>query len=700
MKKTIRHLIEIAAFLIAGLEFTFGSDKPVLNIIGKILLITATAIALWLVIPWQKLMKAFLRLFKKRRISTTILFTDIVGYNVLKEQDEEKALQLLEKNRYILKPLIEKYNGTWIKETVDCTISNFKSAIDAVNCALEIQQILSIDKELNLRIGIHSGEVIFHREEVIGNAVTVASGIEPFAEPGSICVTEDVYNTIRNIPGMESDFLGEKTLKSVDHPIKVYALKINKGTELLIKSSEGKPKPSIAVLPFIDMSADPEQEYFCDGITEEIINALTHVKNLRVIARTSSFCFKGEKVDITDIGKKLAVEWVLEGSVRKSDNRLRITAQLINVSNESHLWSEKFEREMEDVFAIQDEISLAIVNALKVKLLNKEKVAVVKRYTENHEAYNLYLLGRHHWNRRTEKDLKKAIEYFQQALEKDSSYTLAYIGLADLYNSLGLYGLMSPHDVFPKVKAAVEKPLWIDDTNAESHAALAFVSFFYDWDWSTAESEFKRTFELNPNNATAHHYYSKTLNVMGLFDKAKAQIKQAQELDPLSLPINADFVTPLYHARKYDEAIEQCMKTIEMDPHFPATYWYLGLIYFAKAMWMDAIEAHKKFVTLMGESPFALCWLGCDFAASGQRDEALKILDKLNQLSNEMYVSPFCLFIIYLGLDEKDKLFDYLEKTYVERAPLLTYINTTPLFDSISDDPRFKALLKKMGLPE
>jgi len=244
MRKTIRHLIEIAAFLIAGFEFTFDSKERILNIIGIILLITGTAIALWLVIPWKKLMKAFLRLFKKHRISATILFTDIVGYNVLKAQDEQKAEQLLEKNRYILKPLIKQYNGTWIKETVDCTISSFKSPIDAVNCALEIQRILSIDKELNLRIGIHSGEVIFHREEVIGNAVYIASGIEPFAEPGGICVSEDVYNTIRNIPGMESDFLGKKTLKSVDRPIKIYALKTGKGTEPLIKSSEVKPKPS------------------------------------------------------------------------------------------------------------------------------------------------------------------------------------------------------------------------------------------------------------------------------------------------------------------------------------------------------------------------------------------------------------------------------------------------------------------------
>jgi len=242
MRKTIRHLIEIAAFLIAGIELYFGSDKLILNIIGIILLIIGTFIALWLVIPWKKWVKAFLRLFKKHKISATILFTDIVGYNVLKAQDEQKAEQLLEKNRYILKPLIKQYNGTWIKETVDCTISSFKSPIAAVNCALEIQRILSIDKELNLRIGIHSGEVWFvGYDNVIGDGIYVASGIEPFAEQGCICISEDVYNTIRNIPGMVCDFLGEKTLKSVDHPIKVYALRRDGIPEPEIKPSTFEP---------------------------------------------------------------------------------------------------------------------------------------------------------------------------------------------------------------------------------------------------------------------------------------------------------------------------------------------------------------------------------------------------------------------------------------------------------------------------
>jgi len=699
MRKTIRHLIEIAAFLIAGLVFSF-SDKPILKIIGIILLITASIIALWLVIPWKKVMKAFLRLFKKRKISTTILFTDIVGYNALKEQDEEKASHLLEKNRYILKPLIKQYNGTWIKETVDCTISRFKSTIDAVNCALEIQRILSIDHELNLRIGIHRGEVwIVGNDNVIGDGIKVASGIEPFAEPGGICVSEDIFNNIRNIPGMESDFLGEKTLKSVDHPIKVYALKIGKGTEPLIKSSEVKPKPSIAVLPFIDMSTDPEQEYFCDGMTEEIINALTHVEKLRVIARTSAFFFKGKNVKIHDIGKELNVETVLGGSVRKSDNRLRITAQLIYVADESHIWSERYDREMEDIFAIQDEISLAIVEALKVKLLKKEEAVILKRHTENLEAYNLYLKGNYYWQMMIMEGFDKAIECYKQALKKDPNYALAYVGLASVYGVSSYWGNVPPNEAYPRAKEYVKKALEIDDSLAEAHASLGFINMNYDWNWKAAEREFKQALQLNPNSAFTHCQYYMLLTFAGRHEDAITEAKRAQELDPLSSFINSLVGDAFFYAAQYDRAIEELQMTLVMNPNDFLAHFRLGLAYWGKLMIEEAIAEHEKAVDLSGGNPHVMTWLANAYYESGKKEKAEKLLNSLKQRQKDEYVPSICFYLIHKARDDQDQALEWLERACNEHDSNLPWYRVFPIDKyRIPDEPRFKALLKKAGL--
>jgi len=314
-----------------------------------------------------------------------------------------------------------------------------------------------------------------------------------------------------------------------------------------------KTHPSIAVLPFTNLSVDKEQEYFCDGMAEEIISALTHVEGLHIVARTSAFAFKGEKLDVREIGKRLNVGTVLEGSVRKAGNRLRISAQLINVADGYHLWSEKYDRDMEDIFAIQDEISLAIVDKLKVKLLGEEKAALVKRYTDNLEAYSLYLKGRYHWSKRTPEGIKKAIQHFKQVIEKDPNYALAHAGLADCYSMLEQARVLPAKEAFPKAKAAVTKALEIDETLAEAHTSLAFVRWYYDWDWAGAEKEFLRAIELNPNYPTGHQWYAVYLAEMGRPAEAISEIKKAQELDPLLVIINIASAWILICARQYDQ---------------------------------------------------------------------------------------------------------------------------------------------------
>ncbi len=461
--------------------------------------------------------------------------------------------------------------------------------------------------------------------------------------------------------------------------------------------TEKRWENSIAVLPFADLSPQKDQEYFCDGMAEELTSTLAKIDQLKVASRTSAFQFKGKAYDIRDIGDKLQVQAVLEGSVRKAGNKLRITVQLVNIEDGFELWSEKYDRDLKDIFAIQDEISLAIVDSLRVKLLEQEKNALVKRYTDDTDAYKLYLKGRYFWNRRYEGGLQRGIEFFQQAIDKDPTYALAYTGIADSYSLLGHYGFLPPREACPKAKEAAEKALEIDDKLAEAHTSLGRIKMHYDWDWDAAERELKKALELKPNYSTAQEWYSLYLMIMGRFDEAIKVAKQALELHPLSLIINAVLGGIYYFAGKNDEAIEQFQKTIEIDSKFSLTYLFQSGALAAQNRVEEAIESLKKLVFITAGSPFAMGYLGAGFAVAGQKDEAHKMLDQLNELSKKKYISPFYIAMIYVGLGDKDKLFEYLEKACEEKESFLAFINTWPLFDSLRSEPKFKAILKKMG---
>jgi serine/threonine protein kinase/Tfp pilus assembly protein PilF len=459
-----------------------------------------------------------------------------------------------------------------------------------------------------------------------------------------------------------------------------------------------KPPPSIAVLPFVNMSADPENEYFSDGLAEDLINALSKIKDFRVAARTSTFSFKGEKVDVREIGRKVKVETVLEGSVRKAGNRLRITAQLINVRNGYHLWSDQYDRVDADVFDIQDEITLAIVGALKVKLLAGDNQAVTKRYTQNIEAYNLYLKGRYYWNKMTIGTYRKAIEQFQKAIELDPTYALAYTGLADSYIGLGDAGLSAipPKEAFSKANAAVQRALETDDALAEAHASLGHLKM-HDFDWTGAEREYKRAIELNPNYATTYHMCGFYYALMERHQEAITTIRRALELDPVSLGINTDLGVIFYYARRYDQAIAQYRKSLEMDPGFVRAYVTLGSAYGQKGMFREAIGVIQKAIGLSGDRS-KIAALGRIYALSGKHDEALKLIDELRELSKERYVSPYCMALIYASLGERDQAMDLLQKAYMERVSELIYLKVDPYLDNLRSDPRFVALLEKIGL--
>jgi TolB-like protein len=456
--------------------------------------------------------------------------------------------------------------------------------------------------------------------------------------------------------------------------------------------------PSLAVLAFTNMSADKENEYFCDGLSEELINALSHIQELRVVARTSAFAFKGKEIDIREIGEKLNVGTVLEGSVRKSGQRLRITAQLVNVEDGYHVWSGQFDREMKDIFDIQEEISLTIVDHLKVKLLKGEKEKILKRPTEDHEAYDCYLRGRYFWYRRYEGGLQKGLQFFQQAIEKDPGYALPHVGIADTFGLLGCYSYMPPHQAYPRAKAAAKKALEIDPEMAEVYPSLGWIAMFYDWDWPAAEKHFLKAIQMKPDYPPAHMWCGNLLFSTGRFDESVREMREAEELEPLELAHPTHVGWALNFARRFDESIEELREVIASDPGFSLPYLWLSANFLAKKMWGEAIPASQKFVELTAGSVMGLSILGSAYGSAGMKDEAFKILERLDGLSKDRYVGSLWRAGVWLGLGEKDRALENLEKAYLERESTMAFLRVWPLLDSLRSEPRFQALLKKMNL--
>ena len=455
-------------------------------------------------------------------------------------------------------------------------------------------------------------------------------------------------------------------------------------------------QPSIAVLPFANLSADPENEYFSDGMSEEIINVLAKVKGLHVTARTSSFAFKGMNEDIREIGRKLHVEHLLEGSVRKSGNRLRITAQLIKIADGYHLWSESFDRQMDDVFAIQDEISLSIVDKLKVTLLEDEKGALAKRSTENLQAYNLFLQGRYSLNKNTLESLQNAIERFQEAISLVPDYAQAYAGIGYAYHVLGLLSYLPQREVYPKAKAFALKAIEIDPITAEAYVVLAVVKQFYDWDWEGAESAFRRAIELNPNNISARTQFAFHLLSLGRTNEALAELTTAYSLEPLLDPVQLG----LFWLRmgKLDEARVQFQKSRQLKPEWAHAHWFLGHVDVLQGRYEEGLSEIQKALDLSGNNAIILAGFGWSNAFAGKKDEAMKVLDELRERSRREYILPYVSAKIYSALGENDLAFEWLEKAYEEHDSSLAAVLTDESLGGLHQDPRFDELLKKMNL--
>ena len=457
---------------------------------------------------------------------------------------------------------------------------------------------------------------------------------------------------------------------------------------------------SLAVLPLENLSRDSEQEYFADGMTEELISDLGQISALRVTSRTSVMQYKKTNKTLPQIAKELNVDGVVEGTVERAGDRVRIAAQLVDGATDRALWTEKFERNARDVLSLQDDVARAIAEGIRIQVTPQEEARLRRSRPVDPQAYEAYLKGRYYSSQATELGLQQGIEYFKKAISLDPNYAVAYAEMAQSYADLGgALGFLSPNDSYPKAKAAILKALEIDGTLAEAHASLAEIKLSYEWDWSGAEQEFRRSMELNPNYAPARQNYGRYLEALGRFDEAIAERKHAQELDPLSAFRVANVGYPLYYAGRYDEAIDQYSRALDLDPNFSWAHLWIGQAYVQKGMFKEAAVAVKRAMSLSSNSTRALATLGHLYAVSGRRAEALAIVRQLDARSKEGYVSPYFFALVYAGLGQKDHVLEYLEKAYQERHPYLILLKVEPVFAGVRPDPRFQNLLGRIGIP-
>jgi TolB-like protein/Tfp pilus assembly protein PilF len=628
------------------------------------------------------------------------MFTDMVGYTSLAQENEPLAMELLEEHRSTLRSSFQKHNGKEVKTIGDAFLAEFASALEAVRCAFDIQQSLherntvsASKKQIRLRIGIHLGDVIHTQNDVYGDAVNVASRIEPLADPGGICLTEQVYDHVKNKFDFPMLPIGQHGLKNVDDPPDVY--KVLLPWEGKANSSNRFDTRRIAVLPFANISPDSGDEYFADGMTEELISAISKIPELTVISRTSVMKYKGGHKGIEEIRPELKVGTVLEGSVRKAGTKVRISVQLIDENTEGHLWAENYNRELQDVFDVQSDIAHKVADSLKIRLLAKDTRRVEKAPTANMEAYTLYLKGRYFWNERTLDGLNKAIRYFEAAIKGDPQYALAYAGLADCYIILENWNFLRPEEALPKAMEYSKKALEIDDMLAEAHTSMAALL----WDWDRAESEFRRAIELNPNYATAHHWYGHGfLELHKRYDEAITEISKAQQLDPLSSIIATNLGDALFFAGRVGEAIDQYRQVLQTDPNFAYAHTRLGIALIATSAFEEAIAEVEKSWGLSQENIETKTTLAYAYFAAGKAEDAEKTLEEIAEIAKTRYVSPALFAEVYSVFGMLDEAFEWFDKALKSKSSTLLMNLREPQFDPVRSDPRYRRLIQRIGL--
>ncbi len=627
------------------------------------------------------------------------MFTDMVGYTALGQRNESLSLALVEEHRKLVRPILARHNGREVKTMGDAFLVEFPNALDAVRCAYDIQRAarefnisLPDERRIHMRIGVHLGDVVESDGDISGDAVNVASRVEPLAEDGGVCITGELYGQVRNKIDLRMSSLGAKALKNVASPVEVY--KVEMPWESQVADGDLDVR-RVAVLPFVSLSPDPNDEYFADGLTEELIDRVCQVKELAVIARTSVMNYKGAKKNASQIGRELRAGALVEGSVRKASNKIRVTAQLIRADTEEHLWSSKYDRDMADVFEVQSDIAERVAEALKVQLLPAEREAVQRKPTESAAAYALYLKGRYYWNERTEEGLRKAAEYFQKAIDLDPAFARAYSGLADTYSIMRFQGSAPARESGAKARALAEKALEIDGSLAEACASLAFVQDDA-FNWEESERLYRKAIELNPSYATGHFWYSILLTWLWRFDEAVEEARRAEELDPLSQATSIALGQVLVYARRNDEAIRHLQERIRADPGFASPHFILGVAYFYGGMYEKAVEELRVAISIEGRSlSRPLAALGWCLARLGREREARETLEELKGRK----ISKSVLGALYVELGEREEAVRCVQEAFEAREPGLGWISGMLPLDALRSDARFVAVLERMNLP-
>jgi adenylate cyclase len=688
----------------------------------------------------------------EQRKLAAIMFTDMVGYSALSQRDEKLAQELLEEHRQLLREIFPRFNGREVKTIGDGFLIEFGSALEAAQCAIEIQRTLAkrnhdapAERQIQVRIGVHIGDVVHRGGDVYGDGVNIASRIESLAGAGGICVSMDVERQIRNTLEARFEKLAPTELKNISVPMDLFRIvlpweqgakaegRMQKaersghsvpasrlalvGALLLLIAGVGwwfihqstqarKPaapavdQKSIAVLPFENLSHDPDNAYFADGIQEEILTRLSKIADLKVISRTSTQRYKSAPENLREIAQQLGVANILEGTVQKAADQVRVNVQLINALTDSHLWADEYDRKLTDIFSVESEIAAKIANTLQARLSGAEQKAIAVHPTKNSEAHELYLRGRFYWNRSLgpaffEKSFDKSREYYEKALQLDPTYALAYAGLADYYGFAFGFGLLPPEEKWAKAQEDnAKKALELDPTLGEAYNPLAADRLYVHRDWPGAERDFRRGLELSPNFAEMHAHYGMCLVFFGRNDEALSEVQRALALDPLSTRFGFTSGRLRFFTRQYDAAIEQYRKTLELDPNFPPVHEGLGDAYEKKGMQKEAIAEWANALTLTGENEGASI-LQQTYAVSGFEaaihKSAEKKLEGLNAKAARGEYVPAAEFVkAFMRSGDKEQAFVWLAKAVEERNRLAWELKIDPVFDPLRGDTRFE----------
>ncbi len=648
-----------------------------------------------------------------RRLAA-IMFTDLVGFSALTQKDESLALKLISTKRQLLIPFLEQHQGTLVKTMGDGFLVEFGSALSAVDCAISIQSMLHgfnkgqpQDHTINLRIGIHVGDVHSENDDIFGDGVNIASRIEPLADPAGICITRNVYDNVQAKLNTEFESIGTPELKNIDNPIEVFKVVPHwqNHPSQSIENAENSEAvdisdKSVAVLPFDNLSTDPDNEYFSDGLTEDILTKLCKVRELKVISRTSVMQYKGVKRNLREIGRELGVATVVEGSVRRAGNQVRITAQLINAVTDEHLWADSYDRNLDNIFEVQTEVAEKIVEALQANMTSEERAQLTTNQTESTEAYHHYLQGLHLWNQRSNESVLQSIKCFESAIQVDLNYALAYVGLADAYLILDNFSMnMGTEKIVEHASQAIEKALELDPNLGEAYASLGQIKS-KDFDWEGSEASFLKAIELNPNYATAHHWYGNNLSQLKQHDKATKELNRALELDPLSIIIQANIGLDFLFRGSFEESERYMRHLFKNYPDSGLVKYYLVQVLYQTAQFDEALSLLGKFTRTQGTTDMSDSLCASIHAVQGEQLRAYDILTNMLDRQLDSLVSPVAIAFVYIALGKIEAAMKYLWKGYEQRDRLISYAKVHTSFDPLREEPGFKELLGKLGLAD